>query len=176
MDTQSIGLLIGLLALALACFLGISGFRDKVINELSAIKNAITAIQTTTDKVWDLLVARSERATVERNLENLGKVSISAEPGRNKTTYHIKIEKPIIWGELISKLSKETGFVDKEIKILGKEPIILALSKTHLVMHVSCSESKVCTEYISLFLKWLNSTYVESLEKEIKKFEEPILS
>jgi len=181
--TIDLGLLIGLISIALALFLGLffglAGFRKGVTSELSVIKDAVNAIRTTVDKTWDLVVLRfsASSGTVERELENLGKIKISAEPGEKETKYIIEIEKPIFHQEYIVKMYKERGLVEIEKKIFGKELniVVTVFSPTRMRLTLPCMDPKPCTEYMTLVLKWLDSTYFESLGG-IKEFEESILT
>lgn len=188
-----LGLLIGLISVALAIFFGLSGFRNRVSDKLSSIEKhtqpigelkdkagkieeRVITIQGTAEKAWDLLsMTLAKGGTVERNLENLVQVKITAEPGEKETLYLIEIEKPILLGGWIDKLSKETELSAKEVAMFGREPGLLVPSRTRLRMVVPSTDPISCTEYIALFLKWLDSTYFESL-KSIKGFEEPILT
>lgn len=179
-------LLIGLLAIALAAFFGLWGFRKDIIKDLSAIKEAVkdlsnikeavVAIRTTVEKTWDLALRQSGAGsgTVERELENLGKVKITAEPAKDQTIYTIEMEKPLLKEEFFFKVTGP-DFVKEETKILGGEGKTIFLSAHRMRYYLPSTDSKLCTQFITFFLKWLNSTYVESL-KDIKKFEEPILT
>ena len=77
-------------------------------------------------------------------------------------------------GGMISVLSKETGLEEEEIRMLKKVPSYTAVSKNELIMHVPCLEPKLCTEYITIFLKWLDSTYFERFQSKLADFEESI--
>jgi len=72
---------------------------------LSVIKDAVLATRTTVEKIWDLVVLRfaPTTGTVERELENLGKVRITAEPWTNKTRYLLELEKPLLREGLLEK-------------------------------------------------------------------------
>jgi len=178
---MDLGLLIGLIAIALSLFLGLffglAGFRKGITGELSTIKEAVVAIQTTVEKTWDLVVVRfgESSGTVRRELENLGKVSITAEPAENETVYLIEIGEPILKEEFFFKKAKESDFVKQETKILGEEGKLTILSPHRMRYRLPSTDPKACTEFVTFLLKWLNSTYVEALE-EIKKFEESILT
>jgi len=179
--TIDLGLLIGLVSIAVGLFLGLffglAGFRKGITSELSAIKETVIAIQATAEKTWDLILRHfpTGGSTIERELENLGKVKITAEPGKDETTYLIEIGKPLLILGMIDRLSKKTGLAKKETEMFGREPRFVILSPTRTRINIPCTEAKLCTEYVTLFLKWLNSTYVESL-KDVKDFEEPILT
>ncbi|HEX74757.1 MAG TPA: hypothetical protein G4N93_06400 [Dehalococcoidia bacterium] len=144
---------------------------------MSAIKEAVVAIRTTVEKTWDITVLRfgESSGTVERELENLGKIKITAEPGAKETVYLIEIEKPILRGEYIAKISKESELLQEEKKLLGRESQVVVLSPTRMRWHLASTDPKTCTEFANLLLKWLNSTYVNSLSK-IKEYEESILN
>ena len=188
-----IGLLVGLISIAIAIFFGLRGFRTGVTDKLSSIeKNTeligdikdsagriereVVVIHGTVDKSWDLLrdMRFGESQTVERNLENLGKVKITAEPGEEQTSYLIEIEKPILKEGYIAKISKETELSKQEKELFGQETGVRILSSNRLRLYLPSTEPAICTEYVTYLLKWLNSTYFESLSK-IKDFEEPIL-
>ena len=51
------------------------------------------------------------------SLENLGKVKITAEPGKDETVYLIEIERPVLREQLLIKGSNQPGFINLE-----KEP------------------------------------------------------
>lgn len=175
MDSQLLGLISIAIGLFLGLFFGLSGFRKGILGELSVIKEKVISIENTTGKVWDLVLARSEQLkTVERNFKNLGKVTISADPVENETIYRIRVEKPIIMRGMISVLSKETGLEEREIRMFKKVPTCTVLSKNEFVMHVPCLEPKLCTEYITIFLGWLDSKYFERYQSKLAEFEEPI--
>ena len=175
------GLLIGLISIALGLFLGLffglAGFRKGVTGELSIIKDAVTAIRTTVDKTWDLVVVRfgESSGTAEGELDNLGKVKITAEPGLGETAYVIEIEKPILKEGLFTKFAKEPHFVQTETQFLGQEGHFAVLSSRRVQYRLPSTDPKACTKFITFLLKELNSTYVDSL-KDIEEFEEPILS
>lgn len=170
-------LLIGLVALAFGVGFGLRGFGKGITSELRDIKETVIAIQETADKTWDLILNRfaPSSGTVERELENLGKVKISAEPGEKETRYLIEIEKPILIEGLLFKLTKESGLLKKEQEMFGSELKGVILSRTRMRIRIPCTDPKLCTEYITLFLKWLSMTYVNSLGG-IKDYEEPILT
>ena len=75
--------LMGFIVIAVATFFGLRAFRTDSKGELSTIKEKIIAIKETVGNVWDV-VRRSPvfgaTDTVERNLKNLGKIRITAEP------------------------------------------------------------------------------------------------
>ena len=182
-----LGLLIGLISIALGLFFGLffglAGFRKGVTSELSTIKEAVIAIRTTVEKTWDLVVLRfgESSGTIERELENLGKVKITAEPEEKETSYLIEIEKPILKEGMFLKLAKQSELIGKESEFFGKEEtwtrVLKAtiLSPHRMRYYRPSTDPKPCTEFVTFFLKWLDSTYFESL-KSIKGFEEPILT
>ncbi len=182
---NDLGLFIGLISIALALFLGLffglAGFRKGITSELSAIKEAVIVIRTTVEKTWDLILTcfPTGAGTVERELENLGTAKISAEPGRDQTTYLIEIEKPLLKEGLFLKKALEWDFIRQETKILGDEGAqqvrVTILSPHRMRYYLPSTDPKACTEFITFLLKWLNSAYFESLGG-IKEFEEPILT
>jgi hypothetical protein len=174
---NNLELLIGLVAIALAIFFGLWGFRKGIGDQLSTIKDAVVAIRTTVDKTWDLVVVRFgvSGGTIVRELDKLGKVRITAEPGEKETSYLIEIEKPILHEDYFVKIAKRGEFLEKRRQFFDQEIYIIASSPNRLRIRLPSSDPKTCSEFMTFVLKWLNSTYVESL-KEIKEFEEPILT
>lgn len=174
---DNLELLIGLLAIAVAIFFGLREFQRGVMSKLSEIKDAVIAIKTTVEKTWDLALRQSGTGggTVERELQNLGKVRITAEPSKDQTTYLLEIEKPIFKEGLLFKIIGEPEFIKQETKILGKEGEATVLSPNRIRYYVPSTDPKACTEFVSFLLKELNSTYFKSLD-EIKDFEEHILT
>lgn len=176
MDSQFLGLIAIALGLFLGLLFGLSGLRKGVLGDLSIIRDKLISIETTMGKVWDLALARSQQQqTVERNFKNLGRVTISANPLATETVYRIRVEKPIIMSGMISVLSKETGLEATEINLLKKVPTSTVLSGNEFVIHVPCVTPKLCTEYITILLKWLDSTYFERFKSKLAEFEEPIV-
>lgn len=185
-------LLPGLIAIAVAIFFGLyqtrrgifselREIRDRVepikdiANSIGVIKDRTTRIEETTDKTWDLISSRlTKEGTIKRKLNNLGEIKITAEPEEDRTRYIVETQAPVLRDGLISKLSKETEFAEKERKMFGEEPRVTSSSPTRLLVSVPSTNPKVCTKYINLFLRWLDSDYFKGLEK-LKEFEEPIL-
>lgn len=175
------GIFLGLVAIAVAIFFGLREFGVGIKNELAAIKEKVMIIQETAQNVWDV-IRRSptfgNSNTVERNLPNLGKMRISAEPHLDSTVYFIQTEKLVLDDALIDKLSidklsKDTGLEEKEKQMFGKPQKLTNLRPTLLRLELSCTKPHECTEYISIFLKWLDSTYFAAMPK-VEDFEEPI--
>lgn len=172
----AVTIFLGLIAIALTIFFGLKGLPKGVLRELSTIKETVIAIRTTAEKTWDVILRQFApgTGTVERELEKLGKVRITAEPAENETSYLIEIEKPILHGDYFVKIAKRGEFLEKRRQFFDQEIHIIALSPNRLRIRLPSSDPKTCSEFMTFVLKWLNSTYVESL-KEIKEFEEPIL-
>ena len=127
--------------------------------------------------VWDV-IRRSPisgaTGTVERNLKNLGKVKITAEPHLDSTIYYLAMAKPIFDAQRMVVLSKGTALEEKGKELFGgKVPTCSTPLPNRVILTVPCTEPSVCTEYISLFLEWLDSTYFKSMPKP-EDFEEPI--
>lgn len=102
-----------------------------------------------------------------------GKTKISAQIEQGATVYVIEVENPVLQDGLIVKLAKETGIEKEELRLFKKPARVMTPTSERLIVKVPCTEPNLCTEYISLLLKWLDSTYYAALA-DIKKFEEPI--
>ena len=173
----AIAVFFGLFGISVSIYFGLQGFRRDIGGDISTIKEKTVVIQETVKNVWEV-VRRSPAfgavGTVERELKNLGKTRISAEFHENMTTYLIEISKPVFDASLISKLSKETGLAEKEKEVFnGQETAIESLLRNRLKVDVPSTDPKVCTTYMSFFLKWLDTTYWGKLPK-LEDFEEPI--
>jgi len=191
MDTNILGIcitaLLSFLAIAVAIFLGLHAFtkdlgekvasaRDGIIEELSGISERIIRIEDRADDIWEFAKAyiSGTPGTIERTLKNFGKTKISAQPGKEETTYTIRVEKGMLNTRSISKASKETGFTVTSLKLLGEEAKIMSFSPSLMRIVLPSTDSKVCTQYMSKFLKWLDSEYVDLISREIRKFEDSI--
>lgn len=184
MDNLLIGLLgiavaifLGLIGIAIAVAFGLRGFETRVMGELSIIREKVVGIQQVVEKVWDVVLrspAFGAQGTVERDLKNLGKTKITARPDVKMTVYLIEVEKPVLQQGLIVTLIKGTELEAKENEMFGGQVPAIAVSLPNwLRIHVPSTEPRVCTEYISLLLKWLDSTYFDSLQT-LRDYEEPI--
>jgi hypothetical protein len=111
--------------------------------------------------------------TVIVTLKNLGNVTVSATPlGPEETHYSLQFEKPIKF-EAIHSVAYQTGLDEKEKQMFGgKIARSLPISPTSLFIKVPSSNPRLCSEYISLFLKWLDSDYLARLEKSLAEYEQ----
>ena len=154
-----LGLLIGLISIALGLFLGLffglSGLRNSITSELSTIKETVIAIRTTAEKTWDLVLRHfpASGGTVVRELENLGKVIITAEPGQKQTIYLVEIEKPVLKEEFFIKLAKEPQFLEKEIGFFGKEGTVSILSPNRMRYYLPTTDPKNLYRIRDFFVK-----------------------
>lgn len=184
MDSTLIGLMgigiaifFGLIGVAICLFFGLRTFREGIKGELSVIKEKIIIIQETVQNVWDVFKRTpilGATGTVERELSNLGKISITAEPHLDYTNYYIKAQKPVFDTGDIATLTKQTGLHETEKEMFGGQiPLLRSTLPDRLVIQVPSADPKLCTEYMSILLKWLDSTYIQAQPK-IEDFEEPI--
>jgi|GEM_PF-2716070 hypothetical protein len=153
----AIGIFLGLVGIAVVIFFGLRAFRTDIKGDLSTIKEKIIVIEETAKNAWDVIrrsPALGATGTVERNLKNLGKIKIVAEPHSGTTTYFLEVGKPILDYALIDKLSKETGLEQEEKEIFaGNVPDVRIPIPHRLIMELPSAEPSVCTKYMSLFLK-----------------------
>jgi len=175
--TGLIAIAISIAGIAVAIFFGLRGFRLGIVPKLSKIEEqtkpikGIEKILIKLDERTDyLLKSVPLKGTVEGALKNLGKVEVTAEPGENSTKYRIVIEKPVLKSHFIEKKSHETGLAKKERELFGLEPSYTVVDPTVVIMQLPSKDPEICSEYVTYFLKWLNSEYWESL-KEIRDYE-----
>ncbi|MCL0057680.1 hypothetical protein M1N05_01230 [Dehalococcoidales bacterium] len=118
----------------------------------------------------------NKRGTVERNLENLGKIKITAEPGPTTTSYLIELEKPVLRESLLLKKVQELDLnlrgakTEEELDSILREvrptlplkqrveairlPSLLSAtvySSQKLRCHVNSTDPELCTELITFF-------------------------
>lgn len=174
-----LGLLIGLLGIALAIFLGLRAFTGGIGAHLNDIKSDLKLVAQRLDDIWALrpfFGAPPAAGTVHRQMEHLGAVTISARPSNKETEYVVEVEKPIVRQGLIVKLSAETGFGDVEKRIFGSNvPRLAERSGNSFLVHVPTTDAKIATEYMTLFLEWLDTEYVRLIDQQLDDFEAPIL-
>jgi hypothetical protein len=104
-------------------------------------------------------------------LKNLGNVTVSASTiNPEETRYALQFEKPIKF-EAINSVARQTGLAETEKRMFGKFAGHLEVNPTHLLISVPSGDPKLCSEYISLFLRWLDSDYLAGLEKSLAEYE-----
>ena len=175
----NVGLLLGLLSIALAIFLGLRSFTGGIGGHLVDIKTDLKLITQRLEDIWALrpfFGGAPAAGTIHRQMQHLGAVSISARPGSKETEYVVDVEKPIVRQGLIVKLSEETGFVDVERRLFGSAvPRLAERSGKSFLIHVPTIDAKLATEYMTLFLEWLDTEYVRLIDQQLDDFEAPIL-
>lgn len=187
MSPDAIGICLAILGIGLCLFFGLRGFTSKVTDRISDVKDAIITelsnirvkmakVETRADDIWQLEKGRFEESssTIEGTLKNFGKVKISAEPAAEMTTYTLEVEKEDLNLNLISRLSKITGLVKTEINLFGSEPRLFPVRPKVIRILVPSTDPKLCTQYISTFLNWLDTKYHSGRQQEIEEFEKGI--
>ena len=110
--------------------------------------------------------------TVIVTLKNLGKVTVSATTmNPSETHYSLQFEKPIKF-EAINSVARKTGLEEKEKQMFGKIAYSVTVNPNYLIVRVPSSDPKLCSEYISLFLRWLDTDYLAGLEKSLAEYEQ----
>ena len=177
-----------MVTLALAIYCGLRGFtkalaervdkaEQSIITELSGIKLTIAKIDERAMNIFQLAQAYASRGnigTIEGSLNNFGKVKVSAQPGVADTSYVIEVEKGRLNVDLISKISKKTALARYEMDKFGREAAIMNFGTNKMRLTVASIDPTICKEYVSFFLKWLDTDYVEGLESLMREFEEGI--
>lgn len=191
MDMNILGIcitvLLGLIAISLAIFFGLHGFKKDlsekvttaktdIIGELSGIKQNITKLDGRADTILQLanLYFGQKTGTIYRELKHFGRTKISAEPGDTETKYLVQVEKGKLSDKLIWKLSKETDLARSEIDMFSREAGVISLGSNALHVTVPSTDPALCTQYMSMFLKWLDTEYADRQKHEITDFEEGI--
>lgn len=171
LDLTAVGiclsLTLALVALAVAIYFGIGRFSSNVVGKLTKIEEHTKHIE----KIEEIAVRLDERikvgglvqGTVEGTLRNLGKVKVTAEPSGEVTKYYIEVEKGVLDVGLLVKKSRETDLLKKETELFGRETNVISIDSRHIVAVLPSTDAKICTNYISFLLQWLDSTYWNSL-------------
>jgi hypothetical protein len=184
-------IVIGIIAIALSIYFGLRGFsnsigkkvdetKDGVVLELSGIKENIVKIGTRVDDIWQLvsqlalLLTKGQTVgTIEVELKNLGKTKISAEVAEKETRYMVQSEKGKLISDAVIRISKYTTWAKTEREMLGREAMVTNIGNW-IRVQVPSVDPKLCTQYMSLFLKWLDTEYVTALQSETDRFEKDI--
>lgn len=183
-----LGLVFLTLGLGATVFLGLRSFtggvkerlsevKEDIVSGLSDIRDKMIRVETIADSVQDSVqayIASRPEGTVVRELQNFGSTRIAAEPGAEDTTYTVRVEKGIINTRIMGKLSRSTGFSAKELEVFGTEPRTLSLGARTFRITLPSTDAKICTQYMSLFLKWLDTEYIKGQEEGKKEFEDGI--
>jgi len=178
---------LGVVALALAVYFGlrnstnyfgkkIDDIKQDIITELVGIKESITKISTRADDIFLVatVFAKGHRTgTIIVDLKHYGKTKVSAEPASSQTIYLVQPEKGKINDSTLSKVGKQTDLAPYEIQKFGRETSVMVIGNTLRIICPS-SDPKVCTDYMSYFLKWLDTKYADAQQKEIEEFENDI--
>ena len=182
--TIDFGPLLGLIGIAIAVFFGLRAFTGNIGNKLEAIREKVNAIEHTANDVWAVIRAKFVEAegTIEVQLPNFGRTIISAEPGPQDTEYTLRVSNHKLSGKYIAKLSLEKNLkIDNELITLNEyevslfeEPVnVISLGSRVLKMRDPCVEARICTEYMNIFLKWLDTIYFLAIP-EANDFEKSI--
>lgn len=181
--TIGVSVILAGIMIGLAIFFGLHNFtsnigdkisktKNAIVGELSPIKDRLVTIDERTKNIWqyEMGKASSSTGTVETYLTNFAKTTITAEPGREETVYIIQVEKGTLNAEFIIKVAEETRLNNIEREMFGRLVEVIPLRPNRLRLTVPSTDPKTCTQYISTFLKWLDSEYFEALPK-IADFE-----
>ena len=186
----ALGLFLGLLAIAITIRFGLHGFKGGLLErldkmeaglsgQLQKIRMELSALRTKQDAIWDILALRSQpnwSGTVTRAMPNLGTVEISANPKERQTQYFVRAQHGTMSEALIELLAKQTGFLDYERQLLdGEAATYLQVDKNALIVNVPAVDPEVTTEFVTKFLEWMDTEYVEKREKVLAEYEAPIL-
>ncbi|MBA7711710.1 hypothetical protein ES703_120676 [subsurface metagenome] len=184
--TIGIGIIFLMVGIGISIFLGLRGFtnrvndkvtdaKDDIVEELSDIKGTLTKIDTTANNLIQIATGAAAGAgTVIRQLKNFGETRITAIPGSTNTTYTISVEKGIIDTDIMGRASQLTGLTEREVKMFGGQTVkSFPLGRRRFRLTVPSTDPKVCTEYMSLVLNWLDTEYQNELHG-ISAFEDNI--
>jgi hypothetical protein len=165
-----VGIVIPLMITFIGSIMWLARKLDKIETNTDPIK-AISETMIRLDERTKLLAGKTS-GTVHITLKNLGDVSVSASPvDSNMTSYTLQFSKGFNFSA-IAAISKTTGFEDVEKKMFSQVPQALPVTPTLLILRVPSSDPKVCSNYVSKFLTWLDTEYFNRLGKAISEYEQ----
>lgn len=176
---------IGLVSIAVAIFFGIitagrtaAGQFAQLSGKIGDTEKLLVVIRESVDKTFYLVSMQmsGRPGTVERHLPNIGKVLISAQPNprANETYYNIETEMPVLKEAILLALTDDVEFQQHAADLLDGPAKLLVLSARHLRMRLPSNDPQKCTEYVTWFMRWLNSEYVS--QADVSEFEKQILA
>jgi len=173
-DTNTVmGLGVVLFLALIVCIYRVEGKLSKIQDNtgvIPEIRNELTKLAERVDMALRMGI-QVPKGTATVTLKHFGKVEVTAEPDYNGTDYRILVENPLLKAGLVVKKSKETEMIAKERELFGKElNVIVYPDSRHMVLTVPSTDPTICSQYVSFFLKWLDTTYWEAL-KEVQAYE-----
>ena len=186
------GILIGLLGIgvpiSISIFFGLHGFRRGITEKLSELSDKLTEIKGHTESIGSMdrtlgslhgqittmvELSKPPGGTVEGTLEKLGKVKVTAEPGENVTNYHIEVSEPVLKDGFIPKIANQDDeFQEKRSKTFeGMTIRVTVLTPKRVIVRLPSTNPTTCSEFMTYFIKWLDSKYIKSLSKNVEEFE-----
>jgi len=171
-----ITIILSAVAIALGIFFGLYSFRSGVLKELGSIKEKVVVIEKTSLDVWEVIKSKLlfSTGTIKLQLANLGETFVTANPGPDNTVYNVKFEKGKLSASSISNITKDTGFENTEIEYFNAVTQVFSVGERNITVHLPSKDAKLCTEYMSVFLKWLDEVYFNKLQDVIYSFENDI--
>ena len=198
--TIALSIIVGLVMIAIALYSGQSRLAgsltvtlDKITDalerieaklgdlgrDLSDIGNNVNTIQGRTEDIWNKVrMIRTEvqaGGSVYLNLENLGRTRVAANPGDATTDYFIETEQPELSVEMIQKIRAEGDLKQTEVALLGAEVTLDLIDRSRMILKLPSADPNACTQFLSTFMIWLDSTYFERRMEIKQEFEQPIL-
>lgn len=153
------------------------GRLDRKTDELAPMAKDVVAVRQTVQNLFQItstFFALGQSGTVTIELQNLGRTTVSAEPGPNDTKYDIRTTSRFISGELIGRLTRDTGFEEIEIEAFGGRISHMVVGRDTLILTLPSTDARICADFLSRFLGWLDSTHFEERQKLLDAFEKPI--
>jgi leucyl-tRNA synthetase len=163
--------ILGIVIPFIASIIWLSRKLDKIETNTEPIKT-INETMIRLDERTIALVGKVS-GTVVVTLKNLGTVSVSAsDVTREGTRYSLQFQNPVKRMEFIDRIADETGFNEKEKQMFGKNATSVTVNPNRMVLVVPSNDPKLCSDYVSLFLNWLDSEYFTRVEKVIAEYEQ----
>jgi hypothetical protein len=145
---------------------------DKIETNTEPIRTINETMIRLDERTMALALSGKLPGTVAVTLKNLGTVTVSAQPATTPqvTRYNLQFKKPFKFA-VIGVVGRATGLDVKEHEMFGKPATSMSVSPEQVIITVPSVDPKLCSEYISFFLKWLDSEYFARANDTIGQYE-----
>ncbi len=173
---------------AISLILSIVGASIAVLSLLFKISGKLSRIEENTGKIEDVktevtklatgvdVVIRyglqTSKGTATVTLPQLGQVLVSAQPGSERTEYKLRFTRThhVLNINYVAKKSKEHAFGRIAIGMFGEGTRLNDVGPGTWVLTVPSTDPVLCSDYVSRFLKFVDSL-LEGYTEELKKYE-----
>jgi len=144
---------------------------DRIEDNTEPIKSISETMIRLDERTRVLSLGGKSPGTVNVQLTHYGNVSVTAQPFSDVTRYTVIFGAPAKL-DGISRVAKQTGLVAKEEQLFGGQHATgLVVNPNYLVITVPSTNPALCSEYMTYFLKWLDTEYFPRAEATVAEYE-----